>query len=117
MAFLSTLLVLAALCPDRLAESLENKEGRARKGHKVLLLDKDRFPSDTLSTHMVHPPGHRPLARVGVGYGPRRTILDKLLVDAAAEAGAEVREHFTVEEILVEDGRVTGVRAPVRAKC
>lgn len=104
----------------------------ARKGHKVLLVDKDRFPSDTLSTHMVHPPGiallqqwglldrliatgcpaiqrykydfgpftiagrPRPAEGVDVGYGPRRVILDKLLIDAAAEAGAEVREGFTV---------------------
>jgi flavin-dependent dehydrogenase len=45
-----------------------------------------------------------------VGYGPRRTVLDKLLVDAAAGAGAEVREGFTVEEVLTEDGQVTGVR-------
>ncbi|MEQ1573944.1 MAG: hypothetical protein ABL993_06825 [Vicinamibacterales bacterium] len=29
-----------------------------------------------------------------VAYCPRRTVLDKLLVDAAAEAGAEVREGF-----------------------
>ena len=43
-------------------------------------------------------------------YCPRRTILDKLLVDAAAEAGAEVREGFTVEEILIEDGRVVGIK-------
>ena len=49
-----------------------------------------------------------------MGYGPRRTILDKILVDAAAEAGAEVREAFTVEEILFEDGRVTGVRGHTR---
>jgi 2-polyprenyl-6-methoxyphenol hydroxylase-like FAD-dependent oxidoreductase len=45
-----------------------------------------------------------------VAYCPRRTVLDKLLVDAAAEAGAEVREEFTVEEVMVEDGRVTGIR-------
>ena len=31
-------------------------------------------------------------------------MLDKLLVDAASEAGAEVREEFTVEEVVVEDG-------------
>ena len=37
-------------------------------------------------------------------------MLDKLLVDAASEAGAEVREGFTVEEIVFEDGRVTGIR-------
>ncbi|MGH3983512.1 MAG: NAD(P)/FAD-dependent oxidoreductase, partial [Pseudonocardiaceae bacterium] len=45
-----------------------------------------------------------------VAYGPRRSVLDKLLVDAASEAGAEVREGFTVEEIVIEDGRVTGLR-------
>jgi 2-polyprenyl-6-methoxyphenol hydroxylase-like FAD-dependent oxidoreductase len=43
-------------------------------------------------------------------YAPRRTVLDSILVDAAAEAGAEVRERFTVEEITVEDGRVVGIR-------
>jgi 2-polyprenyl-6-methoxyphenol hydroxylase-like FAD-dependent oxidoreductase len=43
-------------------------------------------------------------------YSPRRTILDQLLVDAAREAGAEVREHFAVDEILSEGGRVTGIR-------
>jgi 2-polyprenyl-6-methoxyphenol hydroxylase-like FAD-dependent oxidoreductase len=31
-------------------------------------------------------------------------------VDAAAEAGAEVREGFTVEGVVIEGGRVTGVR-------
>ncbi len=43
--------------------------------------------------------GH-PARRAG-RYAPRRTVLDKLLVDAASEAGAEVREGFTVEELVV----------------
>jgi flavin-dependent dehydrogenase len=43
-------------------------------------------------------------------YVPRRTILDSLLVDAAAEAGVEVREHFTVKELVYEGSRVVGVR-------
>src|SRR5205809_3512028 len=34
-----------------------------------------------------------------VAYCPRRTILDKLLVDAAAEAGAEMRQGFTVAAV------------------
>ncbi|MGH6928749.1 MAG: NAD(P)/FAD-dependent oxidoreductase, partial [Dongiaceae bacterium] len=45
-----------------------------------------------------------------VGYCPRRTVLDKLLVDAAAQSGAEIREGFTVEEILIEDGRAVGIK-------
>jgi 2-polyprenyl-6-methoxyphenol hydroxylase-like FAD-dependent oxidoreductase len=117
----------------------------ARKGYKVLVVDRATFPSDTLSTHIVHPPGVASLRRWGllervtatgcppihtyafdfgpftisgapgsdetpVAYAPRRTVLDKLLVDAAAEAGAEVREGFTVAEVVVSDGRVTGIR-------
>src|SRR5262245_5410813 len=117
----------------------------ARQGHRVLVVDRASFPSDTISTHLIHPPGVAALARWGlldrliatncpaigtyvfnmgplvlsgapgkpdspVSYGPRRTVLDKLLVDAAREAGAEVREEFTVDEVLSEDGRVTGIR-------
>jgi 2-polyprenyl-6-methoxyphenol hydroxylase-like FAD-dependent oxidoreductase len=44
-----------------------------------------------------------------VAYAPRGTVLDKLLIDAAASAGAEVREGFTVHEVLTDDGRVTGI--------
>ncbi|MGH7682046.1 MAG: NAD(P)/FAD-dependent oxidoreductase, partial [Candidatus Eiseniibacteriota bacterium] len=114
-------------------------------GYKVLAVDKAAFPSDTISTHLIHPPGVSALKRWGlldrvvvtgcpavttyrfdfgpftiagspgtpdspVAYAPRRTVLDKLLVEAASEAGAEVRQEFTVEEILMEDGRVTGIR-------
>ena len=45
-----------------------------------------------------------------VSYCPRRTVLDKLLVDAAAEAGAEIHEGFAVDEVLTEDGRVVGIK-------
>ncbi len=55
-----------------------------------------------------------PIDGVAVAYGPRRTILDKLLLDGAAEAGVEIREDFIVEEILVEGDRVTGIRGHAR---
>lgn len=122
----------------------------ARRGYKVLVVDRSTFPSDTISTHLIHPPGvavlHRwglldrliatgcppidtymfdfgPFALSGspgmagspVSYAPRRTVLDKLLVDAASEAGAEVREAFTVEDVVIEDGRVTGIRGHARS--
>jgi len=45
-----------------------------------------------------------------VAYAPRRTVLDKILVDAAAEAGAEVREEFSVDELLFDGERVIGIR-------
>jgi 2-polyprenyl-6-methoxyphenol hydroxylase-like FAD-dependent oxidoreductase len=46
-----------------------------------------------------------------LAYCPRRTILDKLLVDAAAEGGAEVRERVTVDQLILEDDRVIGIKA------
>ena len=118
----------------------------ARDGYRVLLVDKATFPSDTMSTHLAHPPAVAALDRWGIleqleatncppitrysfdfgpvavagtprpsngtakAYCPRRIVLDALLVEAAAAAGAEVREAFTVEEVLIDDGRVTGIR-------
>jgi flavin-dependent dehydrogenase len=112
----------------------------ARKGHRVLAVDRATFPSDTISTHHIHAPGVAALerwgllgrvvatgapavdtyevdfdaftitGRPGTAYAPRRTVLDKILIDAAAEAGAEIREAFTVEGLVVENGRVTGIR-------
>jgi flavin-dependent dehydrogenase len=118
----------------------------ARKGYRVLVVDRASFPSDTVSTHVIHAPGVAALQRWGLldeviatgcppidsysfdfgpitiagtprpsdgistGYAPRRTVLDKILVDAADRAGAEVREGFSVDEIVVEDGAVVGIR-------
>ena len=118
----------------------------ARQGYRVLLVDRSSFPSDTVSTLVIHATGLAALERWGLldrvratgcppvstysfdfgpvvisgtprpvdgisgAYAPRRTLLDKILVDAADEAGAEVRERFSVEEITVEDGKVVGIR-------
>src|SRR5207302_5494392 len=46
-------------------------------------------------------------------YGPRRHVLDKILVDAAVEAGVELRENFSVEEVLWEGECVSGIRGRV----
>ena len=51
-----------------------------------------------------------PVEGNGISYAPRRTVLDKILVDAAAAAGAEVRERFSVDEVLIEDGTVVGIK-------
>ena len=45
----------------------------------------------------------------GVAYCPRRYFLDKILVDAAVAAGAELREAFTVDEIVMDGDTVTGI--------
>lgn len=52
----------------------------------------------------------RPVDGVDEAYCPRRTVLDTMLVRAAADAGVEVREGFSVDEILIEDGTVVGLR-------
>jgi len=51
-----------------------------------------------------------PVEDMATIYAPRRTILDKILIDAAVAAGAELREGFFVEEILRGGDRVTGIQ-------
>jgi flavin-dependent dehydrogenase len=51
---------------------------------------------------------------VGGAYAPRRTLLDKILVDAAVAAGAELREEFPVKEVITDGDRVTGIRSHTR---
>jgi flavin-dependent dehydrogenase len=51
-----------------------------------------------------------PIDDVAEGYVPRRKILDKILVDAAVQAGAEMREDFCIRELLTEGDRVVGIR-------
>ena len=50
----------------------------------------------------------------GVAYCPRRYALDKVLVDAAVSAGAEMREALTVDEVLLDGERVTGIAGHAR---
>jgi 2-polyprenyl-6-methoxyphenol hydroxylase-like FAD-dependent oxidoreductase len=119
----------------------------ARQGRRVLVLDRTRFPSDTVSTHFMWPrttafldrwglreklaaTGCPPIDVVRMHWGPvtvqgrpaavdgndtmycpRRTVLDALLVQAARDAGAEVREGCTVRNLMTEDGRVAGIVA------
>lgn len=119
----------------------------ARKGHRVLLVDRATFPSDTLSGHAVRIPAVAALRRWGlldavlatgapairtmrfdVGpfslyggalplddpsdamYAPRRFSIDALLVGAAVAAGAELREGFTVQDLIYDGERVAGIR-------
>lgn len=42
---------------------------------------------------------------------PRRTVLDKLLIDAAMEEGAELREGVTFRDVLREGDKVVGIKA------
>jgi flavin-dependent dehydrogenase len=48
-------------------------------------------------------------AGVDALYAPRRTVLDRVLVDAARASGATVRFGTTVTELLGDPGRVEGV--------
>jgi 2-polyprenyl-6-methoxyphenol hydroxylase-like FAD-dependent oxidoreductase len=113
----------------------------ARKGYRVLLVDRASFPSDTLSTHIIWPHGAEIMDEWGLldrlaatgcppialnlifdvgpfalkgGFCPRRTVLDTLLVDAAVQAGAELREEFTVESLVWDGDRVAGINGHSR---
>ena len=47
---------------------------------------------------------------VPIGVAPRRAALDKALIDAAIEVGAEFRDGFPVHDLTFDDGRVSGIR-------
>jgi flavin-dependent dehydrogenase len=118
----------------------------ARLGHDVVLLDRETFPADTLSTHQVARTGVVQLRRWGLLQrvldsgappirqvtfttpdetttrrikdkagvdllvAPRRHILDTIVAEAAAEAGAQVCFGVTVTGVHLDDtGRATGV--------
>jgi 2-polyprenyl-6-methoxyphenol hydroxylase-like FAD-dependent oxidoreductase len=118
----------------------------ARQGYDVLLVDRATFPSDTLSTLVIHAAGVSALRRWGLldevvatgcppietytfdfgpfvisgaprpvdglttAYAPRRTRLDTILVEAAEQAGVDVRTGYSVEEVMIENGTVVGIR-------
>ncbi len=118
----------------------------ARAGLRVLVIDRGRYGSDTLSTHALmrgavlqlrrwgllsairaagtpairratfHYRDSRAEVEIAPSYGvdalyaPRRTVLDPILVDAAADAGAETRFGATVHDVVRDaDGTVIGV--------
>jgi flavin-dependent dehydrogenase len=54
--------------------------------------------------------GNPPMGEFPGIIAPRRFILDQILLDAAIEAGAEFRDQSVVEDLIVENGTVTGVR-------
>jgi flavin-dependent dehydrogenase len=119
----------------------------ARKGYKVLLLDRTTFPSDmAFSNHFMHQSGAACMKRLGLldklaatgcppithdyfdygafsltgpvpavdgvntAFAPRRIVLDPILAQGAVDAGAELREGFSVQELLWENDRVVGIR-------
>lgn len=51
-----------------------------------------------------------PAGDVRDAYAPRRFILDRILLDAALEAGAELRQEFRVNEIIWAEDTAIGVR-------
>lgn len=53
----------------------------------------------------------RPSIGVDALYAPRRHVLDRILVDAASEAGADVMHGRRVTGLRTDDGRVIGVLA------
>jgi flavin-dependent dehydrogenase len=118
----------------------------ARKGYRVLLVDRSTFPSDIPHGHYIRRHGPRRLREWGLldgiiatgcppsttitldtgevrlvgrdlvvdglaaGYGPRRGVLDQLLIDGAVAAGVQFREGFAAEEYVSEDERIVGIR-------
>lgn len=124
-------LVIGARCAGAATAML-----MARRGMKVLLIDRTAYGTDTMSTHalmrgavlQLHRWGLLPRLRevatpavrsssfhygqecitvpirdadgVDALYAPRRTVLDSALVDAAAEAGVEIRHRHHLVALM-----------------
>ena len=119
----------------------------ARRGLRVVVVERATFPRDTLSTHTFQAQALAFLHRLGVAEqiraagarmvshvdfrqesfkfkavfpqrpgdiggttSIRRHLLDPILAQAAAEAGADVRMGTKLTGLVEEDGRVAGVR-------
>jgi 2-polyprenyl-6-methoxyphenol hydroxylase-like FAD-dependent oxidoreductase len=116
----------------------------ARRGFRVLVVDRERYGADTLSTHALMRGGVLQLHRWGILeevkaagtptvrstsfhygdevvevqikpkggidglYAPRRRVIDRLLVNAARSAGAEVVYETRLVDLLRSDNRVCG---------
>ncbi|MCW2786680.1 MAG: dependent oxidoreductase [Marmoricola sp.] len=118
----------------------------ARAGLKVIVIDKAKFPADTMSTHVLVPNGvqelqfmgaldkilalnpaksryltlhdddglevverFKPFSGIDYGICIPRDQQDVLLVEAARDAGADVRERTAMTEVVWRDGRAAGV--------
>jgi len=118
----------------------------ARAGAKVLVVDRQKYGADTVSTHALMragvlqlkrwglldrlmAEGTPPISRTTFHYGdeavgidikaehgvthlcaPRRTLLDRVLVDAARDGGAEIHHGVSLTGLRFDGaGRATGV--------
>ncbi len=112
----------------------------ARRGYKVLLVDRATFPSNIPHGHLIHRHGPRLLHRwglldrviasgcppittrvsdadgIGFAYGPRRLALDTILLEAAVEAGVEFRDGIVIDEFVGDGERVVGIRGRQAAR-
>ena len=95
----------------------------ARLGYRVLLVDRATFPSDTVSTHLIHPPGMAALARWGlaesvIATGPPPVTTYRLDLGPFAIAGnprglptaprSYAPRRLAIDQILVDAAGAAG---------
>lgn len=89
-------------------------------GHRVLLLDRAHFPSDTLSTHFFRAPALRAFDRIGVreqleATAPRLTVdynvIDGIVFPEALEEPVDYPYYLCVRRITLDDILVTRARS------
>ena len=95
----------------------------ARKGYDVLLVDRASFPSDTVSTHVIHPQGLTALRRWGLlddliatgcpwlpaytfDFGP--LVITGTPRDADGRAGAYAPRRIVLDQMLVRAAQKAG---------
>ena len=76
----------------------------ARAGRRVVVLDRMRFPSDQLSTHLLMPAGTSELAKLGATAERQENSLNALAVSAGTSGGQIIdaiqdASDFTIDKM------------------
>lgn len=111
------LLVDRSAVPSEIPHGHFIHRGGPQRLHRWGVLEKIEASGCPLVTDVLMSMGGAPLVGKGLyvdgvsfGCGPRRGVLDRILVDTAVAAGAELRDQFVVEEFLNEGDQIIGIK-------
>lgn len=111
------LLVDRAAIPSEIPQGHFTHRGGPQRLHRWGVLDKIANSGCPLISNVVLTIGGIPIVGQGLfvegvpfGCGPRRRVLDGLLVETAVAAQVEVRDRFLVEDFLGDGDQIAGIK-------
>ena len=111
------LLVDRAAIPSEIPQGHFIHRGGPQRLHRWGVLDKIADSGCPLISNIVMAAGGVPVVGRGLfadgvpfGCGPRRRVLDGILVETAVAAQVEIRDQFLVEDFLSDGDQITGIK-------